>query len=170
MTLTYAVPKWVVISSIVAIFSSLFSVVYFMFMLWKEKKSDKTIIIDKSNNWKLFSDKTIGKKKIKLDGLFYRLDADNGGGLLNRKGKILNIFSWDNPLPMKIKYNTAANYLTSESLEAAIQNEVVQKIVRPVDPVKEMLIVLGAVGGMISGISSVIILLIVTGVIKGGVV
>ena len=167
---SYAVPKWAVITTVVFIFMSLLSVLYFMLLLWKEKRSDKTIVIDKADKWELFSEKTAGKKKVKLNGLYYRLDAEGGGGLLNKKGKTLHIFSWNNPIPMTIGYNEDANYLTSESMEAAIQNEVVQKIVRPIDPVKEMLITLGIIASFISMAASIILVLIVTGVIKGGAV
>ena len=167
---SFAVPKWIIISTVVFIFMSLVSVFYFMLLYFKERKSDKTIVIDKSNKWNLYSEKTTGKKKIKLGGLYYRLDAEGGGGLLSSKGKSLHIFSWNIPTPMKIRYNKDANWLTSESMEAAIQNEVVQKIVRPTDSVKEMLITLGIIASFIAMASSVTVLLIVTGVIKGGVV
>ena len=78
--------------------------------------------------------------------------------LLSDKGKALLIYSDNNPMPLKIKYNTA-EWLSSETLMETINNELIKLMVQLQDKIKDIFLIIGAIGGLIAGIASVIILL-----------
>lgn len=119
-------------------------------------KKDVVIFIDKSNRWKMLYDSVAGKTEFSYKEKKYLL-ADNCS-LLNHKGKSLFIFSENKPAPLKLEYNKST-WLTSESIMSILNNDLIQKLVRTSDAFKDTLILFGAIGGMIAGISSIVIML-----------
>ena len=151
----------------------IWSVIAFIFVLlgmtlwvlnsnWKKKKLDRVILIDKNNRWREYYDKLFSKSAITIDNKKYFLVEDCG--LVNEKGKSLYIFSENKASPLKIKYNDS-QWIDAKSLLGMINNDLIQKMVRPTSPAVEQLLMIGAIGGIIAGLSSVVILLIQMGVI-----
>lgn len=157
----------IILYIVIFIFLILFgSVVYLGWLFFKEYNFDSVILIDKSNRWNLVKarlsqyDKFTHKKKV------YFLVQNIA--LLNEKGKALYIFSEDKPTPLEIGYNKN-QWLSSANLMSIINNEVAKKIVKESNKFSDILTMFGSLGGILVGVSSVLVLLIVTGVIKGGV-
>ena len=70
----------------------------------------------------------------------------------------MHIFSEGKPTPLTVKYNKL-EWLSSESMMAIINNKLIQKLVQPSNTLVDNLILFGSIGGMIAGISSILILL-----------
>ena len=128
--------------------------VFFMWKWLQKYFMDLIIFIDQSDRWKMVFDKIGSKSMYENEGKKYVL----GDAILNRKGKALYIFSNNKPAPLSISYNKA-KWLNSESLMAVINNKLVQQLVKTTDNFKDSLILFGAIGGMIAGLASVLILL-----------
>ena len=128
---------------------------------FKIRKKDVLVFIDKSNRFNLVYDSVRGINSYTYNEKKYLLADDCS--LLNNKGKSLFVFSENKPAPLKLTYNKSA-WLTSESIMSILNNDLIQKLVRTTDAFKDSLILFGAIGGMIAGISSVVILLKVFGV------
>lgn len=130
--------------------------IWILWEYWKIYIRDTLIFIDKSNRWEVVKDKIRGLTSYTHNQKKYLL-ADNCS-LLNKKGKSLFIFSENKPAPMKISYNES-KWLTSESIMSILNNTLIQKLVKTSDSLKDNFILIGAVGGMIAGIASIVILL-----------
>ena len=138
-------------------------VIFWIFFKWyKASKFDYAIFIDKSNRWSIVRDMLGNSSTYVYDKCKYILD--DKVGLLNRKGKSLYIFSKGKPQGMKIEYN-GAKWLSSESMMAVINNKLIQKLVQTQDSFIDKLLLFGAIGGMLAGIASTLILLKQFGVI-----
>lgn len=124
---------------------------------------DRLIIIDKNNRWNITYINLKGKDQVKIKNKAYFLKEE--AGLLNNKGKALYVFSENKPTPLSLNYSKI-EWLDSESLMGVINNKLVQQIVRPTDAFKDSLMLFGAIGGMIAGLSSVFLLLQQLGVIN----
>lgn len=135
-------------------FASLF--IWILWEYWKIYIRDTLIFIDKSNRWDIVKDKIRGLTSYTYRQKKYLL-ADNCS-LLNKKGKSLFVFSENKPAPMKLGYNES-KWLTSESIMSILNNDLIQKLVKTSDSFKDSLILFGAIGGMIAGIASVVIML-----------
>ena len=157
----YAVPS--LILYVVAGFVFILTIVLAILLasIVKRRTSDMILFIDESNRWSAKYDK-LDNTSYNDNEKKYFLKSDCS--LLNNKGKKLFIFSKNKPQPMKLKYNSN-EWLDSDALMASINNELIKMMVNPKNPVKDMVILLGAVGGMIAGISTVLILLKQFGVI-----
>lgn len=123
---------------------------------WKILRKDTLIFIDKSNRWNEIKDNVRGMTSYTYLQKKYML-ADNCS-LLNKKGKSLFIFSENKPAPLKLGYNES-KWLTSESIMSILNNDLIQKLVKTSDAFKDSLILFGAIGGLIAGIASIVILL-----------
>jgi hypothetical protein len=132
---------------------------------WKKYNKDVILLIDKSNRFLLYYVDIGGSKNVKIGEHAYFFNEDCAK--LNTRGKALYIFSQGKPTPLKIDYNKHA-WLDSDTLLPVINNELVKQIVKPTDPAKEMMILLGAIGGVVAGIASIVILLIQLGIVGGG--
>lgn len=163
---TIAVPSLFIWMTIVLVFILLSLILYLMFFIYKLKNCDKVVMIDKNNRWTIINAKLKGVKKWNYNKNTYHLDPD--AGLLSQKGKALYHFSENKPTPLKIHYSKV-DWLDAESLSAMINNNIVQQIIKPQDKFIDLLHILGSIGGLLAGLSSVLILLIVSGVIKVGV-
>ncbi len=131
--------------------------------LWlKDKNSDKIIIIDSNNRWRLYSTKLFGKNKFMLKEKAYFLSEDSS--LLSEKGKALFIFSENKPHPLKLTYNKSS-WLDSESLKNLINNNLLQMLLKA-NKRESFIVIIGAIGGIIAGLASVITLIIVSGAFK----
>lgn len=143
----------------------LFIVIAFMFfiiMRWQQdKNSDKIIFLDKNNRWELISTRLYGREKLEFNGQEYFLKEE--AGLTSNRGKALYVFSINKPTPLRISYNKV-EWLDSKSLMAVINNDLVRQIITPKSPLSDMLIMYGAIGGIIAGGASIIILLKQVGV------
>ncbi len=137
-------------------------ILWFVLRWWKSLKFDYLIFIDKANRWKIVRD-ILGSSSIYTkDNRKYVISDDTG--LLNKKGRSLYIFSEGKPQGLKFGYNTSS-WLSSDSLMSVINNKLIQKLVQTSDAFSDKLILFGAIGGMIAGIASVLILLKQFGVI-----
>ncbi len=130
--------------------------VYFMIKYFNQFKMDTIILIDKSNRWSMIKEYLSELSKFKHKGKEYLLAEDSS--LVNKKGKALFVFSENKPAPLKLEYNHS-KWLTSESIMSILNNDLIQKLVRTTGSLADQLILYGAIGGMIAGISSVVILL-----------
>ena len=131
----------------------------FIWILWEYWKlfiKDTLIFIDKSNRFNIVKDDVRGMNSYTYNEKKYML-ADNCS-LLNKKGKSLFVFSENKPAPLKLSYNEST-WLTSESLMSILNNDLIQKLVKTSDSFKDGLIMFGAIGGLIAGTASVVILL-----------
>lgn len=133
-----------------------------MYIYFRRYLKDVIMFIDKNNRWSLIYMKIKGLTEIKIGKRIYEL-VENCG-LLNHKGKAFYVFAENKPQPMKLNYNTS-KWLDSESLMSIINNKLVRMIVKPTDSVKDMFMLLGAIGGLVAGVAAVVILLIQLGVI-----
>lgn len=161
MSNTFLLPIWV-LYIIMFLFLSMSGLLYFIFKKYVSLlSSDKVILIDKENRWQLHDIESKGKDKITLMKKDYILTPECS--LLNQKGKSLHIFSENVAAPMNIAYKKS-EWLDAESLKAIMNNKLVQMIVQPRDSAKDMLIMYGAIGGIIAGVASIVIILKTAGV------
>ena len=123
---------------------------------------DTLIFIDKSNRWKLIRDRLLDSSTYIHNKKEYLLPDDSS--ILSSQGRSLFIFSEGKPNPLKIGYNKAA-WVSSDSMMSIINNKLIQKLVQLSDKFRDNFLLIGAVGGMIAGISSIVILLKTFGVI-----
>ena len=132
--------------------------------LWKrETKGDKVIFFDKMDRWRLISVFLKGKTKFAHNGEEYHIIE--GKTRLNSKGKALLCYSEGKSTQMEFGYNKA-EWLSAKTLKAIIDNEVLQKLIRPQEKLKDMILILGAIGGFVAGITSTLVALKMYGVIK----
>ncbi len=136
--------------------------IWILLRYYKIFKKDMIIFIDKSNRWSAVYDSVAGKTSYTHLQKKYLLADDCS--MLNNKGKSLFVFSENKPAPLKLGYNES-KWLTSESLMSILNNDLIQKLVRTTDSLKDGLIMFGAIGGLIAGISSIVIMLKQFGVI-----
>ncbi len=130
--------------------------VWLILILQSYKKFDVMIFIDKSNRWSMVRAKLSELSSYEHKDKKYLLADDSS--LVNEKGKSLFVFSENKPAPMKLEYNDS-KWLSSESIMSIINNDLIQKLVQTSNSLKDSLILFGAIGGMIAGIASVIIML-----------
>ncbi len=160
----YAVPSLLVWTAVFFIFSLMISILYTIYYFYsKYNKKDIALIIDKTNKWRMHYLNFTGKGRITVEGKTYVLAQDCGK--LNSKGKALYVFSENKPTPLNWEYNKA-KWLDADTLMSVINNDIVKQIVKPTDAARDMLILLGAIGGILAGLASILILLIQVGVIK----
>ena len=133
-----------------------FGFCWIVWLWWKEKKLDVLLFIDKSNRWSMVRDKLTGMSSYSYRQKKYML-ADNAS-ILNSKGKSLFVFSENKPAPLVLKYNES-KWLSSDSIMSILNNDLIQKLVKTGDSIKDGLILFGAIGGMIAGIASIVIML-----------
>jgi len=138
---------------------------YGVWITWifiKRYVGDLLLFIDKTNRWKIVYEKLKGASEYTHNDKKYFLSDKTA--ILNSKGKAFFIFSENKPEPMKISYNDN-KWVTSDSLLAIINNKLIQQLVKTTSELEDKLILFGAIGGMIAGVSSVLILLKQFGVI-----
>lgn len=160
---SFAFPMWL-IWIIVIVIAILIGIIFFLLIKdYKRKKLDKIIFINQDNRWE---EKTLNLKGfdfLNLGNSTYELTPNTA--LLNKRGKSLFIFSKNQPIPMGIKYRSWYD-VDTKSLQAKIKNMDLQKIARGSDAIKDILLLIGAIGGIIAGISSLLILAIQLGIIS----
>lgn len=148
---------------IVSILIFVGAIIYFLYIWWGLRKKDYVILIDKNNRWKLKRIALFDKTDISVSGKTYNLIAECG--LLNTKGKVLYIFSENKPSPLKLTYNRQ-EWLSSETIMNLINNKYIQLLMKATQTgIKDMLLIYGAIGGILAGCSSILILLKTFGVI-----
>lgn len=162
----YGVPAWVIWIFLSFVFLLLGIIVFLIWKYINQFISDKILFVDKNDRWSIYNVRLKGKTKIILHNKTYYLNPE--GGILNHRGKALYVFSISNPIPLRLRFKES-EWLDSESLTGVINNKMVQKILTPQDSFIDTLLLIGAIGGIIAGISGVIILLMQLGVIKGGI-
>ena len=160
----YSVSAGIIWFSLFFVFFLMISIAWIFIYFFRKYNKDNIITLDKTDRFKLNYVNISNNKKVDIDGGSYFLNED--AGKLNNKGKALFIFSHGKPTPLKIEYNKMS-WLDSNTLMPIINNELVKQIVKPVEPIKDLIIMLGAIGGIIAGISAVVILLLQLGVIGG---
>lgn len=159
---SYAVPLWLIIFFLSFQLLLLTIITYFTMDWLKKFFSDKIMILDKTNRWKMHYKNTYGAESINIGKKKYFL---KGTPPLNKLGRAFFVFSENKPMPLELNYNKAG-WLSAETLKDVINNKIVQQIVKPTERIVEILLILGAIGGVIAGLASVVNLLISTGVIQ----
>lgn len=158
-----SMPLWFIYSLGFILFL-LFIVIYWLTRsLIINRFTDHIIFLDKNQRWKLIYDKISGKETYSYKNKTYHLNPD--AGLLNVKGKALYLFTENVPTPLKFA-KAKTEWLDSESLDGVIKNKIVQQIVKPTDKFMDMLMMFGAIGGILACIASGIVLLITLGILK----
>lgn len=140
-------------------------IIYFLFKWIRHTYSDIIIFISRDGRFNIKYTKLKDAKKVDYADGEYKLVEDSA--ILNRKGKSLYVFSVGNPVPLLLRYKKA-EWLSSESIKAMLNNELIQKIVNPVNSTEKVLLLIGALGGIIAGLASLIILAMELGIIGGG--
>lgn len=159
---TYNVASWIIWAVLIFILLFLGLLGYVLSLYVKRIFLDCVIFIDKNDRWTMHFTKLYGET-LKMNEKIYYLQEK--AGIVNRRGKALFIFSEGQPQPLHISYNKT-NWLDSDSLMAVINNKLVQQIVKPTDSFKDNLILFGAIGGILAGMASLLILLIQLGVVN----
>lgn len=159
----YLVPGWAVTGHLIFVGVLIAAVFLLLFKIIRNWLGDYGIIIDKGNRFDIIRGKFSHQDKIEYGDSDYFLKDE--AILRNRRGRVLAVWSSGRPAPMKLSYNSS-EWLSGSSIRASLNNEAIQKIVRPANPGKEVILLLGAIGGIIAGISAVLILLITTGVLN----
>ena len=136
--------------------ASLLGCAWFWWKYYKAFNQNFIILIDKANRYKIHPFSYSGKKSIEFDKKSYFLVDDCA--LLNSNGKMLFIYSENKPNPMSIKYSKA-EWLDSTSIRGAINNEYIARMVKPTDPVKDVLMYINLAAGIVSAAGVVIIAL-----------
>ena len=150
-----ATPLWVLLTLFFLFLVTCVFLILLIFKLRSKYNTDTAIYIDKTNRWLVEEGNFSGKDKLDYKGKAYFLVE--GSGLINKRGKALYIFSEGKPQPLKLDYNTS-KWLDSKSLMAIINNQLVRQIVQPSDTAKDRFLMLGAIGGIIAGVCSVVVL------------
>jgi hypothetical protein len=135
---------------------------FFIYNWYKRYISDTLVFIDPSNRFEIVKDKITSKTTYNYKNKKYFLTDKSS--LLNRKGRSLYIFSQNKPAPMQVSYNNAS-WISSETLLTMINNDLIRQFAKTKGSIEDAILMLGAIGGMIAGIASVIILLKTFGVI-----
>ena len=152
-----AVPMWAIWTFLGVFIVVLLGGVYSWFYFYSKSNTDKILFFDKNGRWSLLS-KNLKYTEILEQGKKQYFLTENLGHL-NQKGKALYIFNEGNAQPMAIEKHVG-KWLSPESLKGVINNKLVQLMLKPSDKFTDTLLLLGAIGGMIAGLSSVVILLI----------
>ena len=163
MSKVFNMPLWMIVSFFTYIVILKGLILYLVWQWYKRRLLDRIIFIDKNNRWIEYPISLKGKQTIARKENEYVLQPDKG--LLNSRGKALYIFSEGKPAPLKLDYNSH-EWLDSKSIMGVLQNKYVQQIVKPTDKFVDLILILGAIGGFLAFIASVINILIATGVIK----
>jgi hypothetical protein len=136
---------------------------FFIWSIMRKNNLDYVLIIDKNNKFKIHRINLEGKTDVTVDKKTYNLHADCG--MVNRKGKSLWVFSENKPNPLMIKYDKF-QWLSSESIMNLINNKYIQQLMKADgERFKDMLLIYGAIAGLIGGICSVFVALKVYGII-----
>lgn len=160
---TYAIPDFLLWLTLGFIFILLLAIMFFIWLWLKPRFFDRIIFIDKNDRWIEHLTNIQDKNSFNYNDKKYLLTDDVK--LLNRSGKALVIYSEGKPTALKLTHNKA-DWLSSDSIMGILNNELVKQIVKPQDAVKDLIILLGAIGGMIAGLAAVLLLLIQAGVIN----
>ena len=158
----YLVPSWILYTTVSFIFSLFGGLLYYLWKYYTYEFNDKLIILHKTGRFTLMRTqlKNLGSE-FHLGNQIYKVSPE--AGILNRKGKALYIYSEGNPVPMQLAYNKAS-WLDSGSLHAVINNDLIKKILQPTTALEDGIILIGAIGGIIAGCCSLVVLLKVLGV------
>ena len=159
---SYLMPIWM-IWTILVLFLILVVITLLSILRYKNiDKKDQLLLIDRNNRFRFVRQNLQGKKKLTLNNSSYYLAEDCG--LLNKKGKVLYVFGEGKPQPLKIDYNKS-KWLDGTTLLSMINNDLVQMMVKP-KSANDSIMLLGAIGGIVAGLSGVFILLIQLGVVN----
>lgn len=156
------VPVWIFWSMLGAIPVLLGACVWIFIYFWNKDKTDKVLMFDKNMRWEIMPTNTKVFDFLERNKRSYFFKEDLG--FLNKNGKSLYIFSENNSAPLKIT-NYKSEWLSPETLKGVINNKLVQMMIKPTDKMIDTMIILGAIGGLIAGISATVVLLIQLGVI-----
>lgn len=147
----------------------IFITILLIYIIWSTYKflipmfRDMIIFFDNNMRWSLVYAKLKGIETYTKNDKIYHLNES--ASLLNNKGKVLYMFTENEPTPLKIERNET-KWLNGASLKGIIDNNIIKQIVKPTDKFMDMLLLFGAIGGILSALSSIVVLLIVTGVLK----
>lgn len=154
MATEFLLPLWVANAYLGLFLALLLAFAYMFFWFFRKDHTDKVMIIDESNRWRIVSQNLRGDKF--QDGkLTYNL-VDKAG-ILNRKGKKLFIFSQNNPVPLSLEYKKAS-WLDSKTLYSTINNSLISQMATPSNPTRDIVIMLGAIMSMVSAVMVAVIL------------
>ncbi len=159
----YNIASWILWAVLIFVFALIGLLYWFIMIIHKRNTMDMILMIDKDYRWKMHYKKLYGKDDEIIDKRKYVLQ--DKCGLLNTAGKVLYLFFENKPQPLKILHGKDIE-LNAESLHAITENKLIKKVISPSDDIKDSMLLFGAIGGMIAGLASIVILLIQLGVLK----
>lgn len=159
----YATPAFLIYISffIIILFGAL--VIWMASILLARRRKDRILLIDKDLRWREFFVKTFSRTKATINKRDYYLVKDCG--LVNERGKSLYVFTENQPQPLKIETNKQT-WISAEQLRGMINNDLIEMMLRPAKSLGKGILLWGAIGGMIAGFASIIILLLELGLIN----
>ncbi len=159
-----ATPLWFLVAQF--LFALLCFVLMLMFV-WKNINrwlSDRVYFFDKNGRWKEVITKVRDEKPVIYKDMEY-IRTEKSGNLSSR-GKLLLMYDENNPKP-KIPINyKGSDTVSAKTLKDIIDSRHVEQIAHPSNRFIDTMLLLGAIGGILAAISSVIVLLITLGIIK----
>ena len=145
------------------LFLVLFGVIIFLvFKMISRGFLDTAIMLTKEGGFDKVLSVLRGKKEYIYKGGRYMLPPQTAR--LNKRGKALYIHSEGKAEPLDISHQKP-QWLNADSIQAIINNDMIQKILTPKNPALDLLIIIGSIGGIIAGFASVVHLLIALNVI-----
>ena len=157
-----SIPIWLFWTMLGALLLLFLACGFIWYYFWSKDKTDKVIMFDKNMRWSILPTNTKTQDFLEQNKKSYFFKEDLG--FLNKNGKSLYIFSENNSAPLKIQ-NYKSEWLSPETLKGVINNKLVQMMIKPTDKMIDTMIILGAIGGMIAGLSATVLLLMQLGVI-----
>lgn len=124
-------------------------------------KKDILIFLEESDRFRIVYDDLRGVDVYKTGKSSYI----NKKPRLNSRGKALQIWTENKPQPSVIEHNKL-EWLSADALTAVINNEIIKRLVELSSKLKDTLLLLGSISGIIGAMASITVLLIQLGVIK----
>lgn len=161
----FDIPTWMVVFNGVWLTVQGLVILFLVLKLVRIWLSDYALIVDKGRRFEIIRGSFGKQSKIKIDGKTYYLKDESI--LRNKRGRVFAAYSYGKSEPLNITYNSV-EWLSSDSIQSILQNEAIQAIVRTNTRGKDVILILGALGGILAGIASIFIILVTTGVINMG--
>lgn len=137
---------------------------YYIWIYYSEKWfKDYVILISSSNRFRIVRMELKNKSILNYENKKYYLKEDCA--LLNSSGKLIYVFSENKPTPLKISYNKV-EWLTSDTLMASINNELIKLMVKPKEKLLDILIIIGSIASIICCFICIFIVAKIFGYIK----
>ena len=137
----------------------------YQIILWLMK--DRVILVNKDNSLSFYTVNTKNKTFIVIDKKTYPLDSE---AVHTTKGKLFwkktYVFNENSSKPRKLTYIKDVQ-LSAESITKVMNDDAIQRLSKKaIDPGLQMMLILGAIGGLLASVASIVLLLRDLGIIK----